>query len=192
MDCGLFDRVLVSTDSDEIMQVAVACGAEVPFIRPSELSDDTSPTRVVVNHAINWVTEHQHQPQQVCCLYATAPFVTGDILASSWRQWQNSGKAFCFSVASYPYPIQRALMMQADGSIAMFHPEHRLSRSQDLTPAYHDAGQFYWGTADAFLTGKIMYSNDATAYIVPRYQVQDIDTEEDWVFAERLFRAGVR
>jgi pseudaminic acid cytidylyltransferase len=186
----LFDLVIVSTDCQEIAELARNYGAEVPFTRPDELSDDLATTRVVVNHTINWVTNNLGKVEYACCLYATAPFVTARVIRQSFAQMLEVGTDFCFTVTSYPSPIQRALFMNDSGHVEMFTPQNLQSRSQDLVEAYHDAGQFYWGKAEAFLRGDIMYSNHATPFIVPRYQVQDIDTEEDWVFAERIFLAG--
>lgn len=188
---GCFDRVIVSTDCEEIALIAESYGAHVPFIRPAELSDDLASTRGVVNHAINWVTDNLINPEYVCCLYATAPFITVETLQQSYKQLQETGKKFCFTITSFPFPIQRALYIDDNGNVQMFYPQHRQSRSQDLTEAYHDAGQFYWGRSEAFLSGKTMYSEHSTAYILPRYQVQDIDTEEDWIFAEYLFKSGL-
>ncbi|WP_337881106.1 pseudaminic acid cytidylyltransferase [Rheinheimera sp.] len=185
---NLFDRIIVSTDSSEIARVAKTYGAEVPFIRPAELADDYATTRVVVNHAIQWAQTEQLNPVYVCCIYPTAPFVTAALLNESFKTLINSQKEFCFPVTSYPYPIQRALFMDSNGGVNMFQPEHRTSRSQDLVPAYHDAGQFYWGKTDAFLENKAMFSALATAIVLPRSQVEDIDTEEDWTVAEQLFK----
>ncbi|PMG74965.1 pseudaminic acid cytidylyltransferase [Shewanella sp. 10N.286.51.B7] len=190
VESELFDHVIVSTDCFEIAEIARSYGATTPFMRPAELSDDMATTRVVVNHTINWVIDNVGKVDHVCCLYATAPFVTAEALKLSFDQLLNMGTDFCFSVTSFASAIQRALYMDDFGHVKMFAPEHRQSRSQDLIEAYHDAGQFYWGKSEAFLRGDIMYSEKATSYIVPRYQVQDIDTEEDWLLAERLFLAG--
>ncbi|GGP44994.1 pseudaminic acid cytidylyltransferase [Shewanella saliphila] len=190
IESELFDHVIVSTDCQEIAEIARSYGAETPFVRPTELSSDVATTRVVVNHTINWVNDNLGEVDYACCLYATAPFVTAEAIRQSFAQLLDVGSDFCFTVTSFPSPIQRALFMDDSGQVEMFSPEHLQSRSQDLIAAYHDAGQFYWGKAEAFLRGDIMYSSHATPYIVPRYQVQDIDTEEDWVFAERIFVAG--
>lgn len=185
---GVFDRIIVSTDCEDIAEVARQAGAEVPFKRPATLADDFTPTRAVINHAIEWLISQQQRPEYVCCLYATAPLATAESVKRGLSMLQSANTQFCFTVTAYPYPIQRALLRNEQGQLQMFYPEHRQTRSQDLIPAYHDAGQFYWGKTQAFLDNLVMYSADATPLILPHWQVQDIDTEEDWIFAEQLFQ----
>lgn len=186
---ALFDRVIVSTDDEEIARVARDCGAETPFVRPRELSDDHTGTNAVVRHAISWCGEHGALPQHVCCIYATAPFVQPRYLREGYERLVASGKSFAFSVTSFAFPIQRALRIGADGCVQPIWPENIARRSQDLEEAYHDAAQFYWGTAQAFLDDVVLYSAASVPVILPRHLVQDIDTEEDWVRAELMFRA---
>lgn len=186
---ALFDRVIVSTDDEEIARVARDCGAETPFVRPRDLSDDHTGTNAVVRHAISWFGEHGALPQHVCCIYATAPFVQPRYLREGYERLVASGKSFAFSVTSFAFPIQRALRIDADGCVQPIWPENIARRSQDLEEAYHDAGQFYWGTARAFLDDVVLYSAASVPVILPRHLVQDIDTEEDWVRAELMFRA---
>lgn len=186
---GIFDKVIVSTDDQEIADMAVENGAWVPFIRPQELADDYAPTRVVVNHALEWLENNGHQVSHCCCLYATSPFVTGEILKDAWIQLDNSDKDFCFSATSFAYPIQRAFYFDETGNIAMFNESKFSSRSQDLVEAFHDAGQFYWGKTEAFLSDEPMFSAHASAFLLPRYRVHDIDTPEDWETAEIIFSA---
>ncbi len=186
---GLFDRIVVSTDDDEIARVAREAGAETPFVRPPELSDDHTGTNAVVRHAIRWFGEHGAAPQHVCCLYATAPFVRPADLRAGFERLAASGKSFAFSVTSFAFPIQRALRIDAEGNLAPIWPENATRRSQDLEETFHDAGQFYWGTARAFLDDVTLYSAASVPVVLPRHRVQDIDTEEDWVRAEWMFRA---
>lgn len=186
---ALFDRVIVSTDDEEIARVARDCGAETPFVRPRELSDDHTGTNAVVRHAISWCGEHGALPQHVCCIYATAPFVQPRYLREGYERLVASGKSFAFSVTSFAFPIQRALRIGADGCVQPIWPENIARRSQDLEETYHDAAQFYWGTAQAFLDDVVLYSAASVPVILPRHLVQDIDTEEDWVRAELMFRA---
>lgn len=188
-ESGLFDRVMVSTDDTEIAEVARAHGAEVPFLRPVELADDFTGTNAVVKQAIAWHIEKGLAVTHACCLYATAPFVTAEDLRTAHQMLVDSGQAYVFSVARYAYPIQRALRLLPGGGVEMFEPQHRHTRSQDLEPAYHDAGQFYWGTAQAFLDELPTFAPHSLAFILPAHRVQDIDTEEDWRRAELLFRA---
>jgi len=183
-----FDRVIVSTDDQEIAEVAQKYGAEVPFIRPSELANDFAGTIPVVKHATEWLIQHQQKPSLVCCLYATAPFVTTEDLQRGLKQQQQTNADYTFTVTSYPFPIQRAIKITPQNSVEMFSPEYFNTRSQDLEEAYHDAGQFYWGKADAWLEEKIIFSPESTPLVLPRHRVQDIDTPEDWERAEMMFQ----
>ncbi|HEX5686705.1 MAG TPA: pseudaminic acid cytidylyltransferase [Ideonella sp.] len=184
-----FDRVIVSTDDAEIAQVAREAGAEVPFVRPAALSDDHAGTIPVVRHAIDWQAAAGEAPSLVCCLYATAPFVGADDLRHGLQTLQRSGGDFAFSVARFSYPIQRALRVDAAGRVTMFSPSQFNVRSQDLEEAYHDAGQFYWGTAAAWQSAVTLFGPSSTAIVLPLHRVQDIDTVDDWVRAELMFRA---
>ena len=184
---GCFNRVIVSTDDEKIAKVARQHGAEVPFYRPLELSNDYIGTIPVVHHAIDWYLQKEVKFEQVCCIYATAPFVSPLDLREGLTILQNSECDYVFSVTRYPFPIQRAIKISDNGRVKMFQPEHFSTRSQDLEEAYHDAGQFYWGTAQAWREERIVFSEGAIPYILPHYRVQDIDTLEDWVRAENLF-----
>lgn len=184
-----FDRIIVSTDDQEIANIAKVCGAEVPFIRPAELSDDHAGTIPVIKQAIQWLNDYSQPPSLVCCLYATAPFVRASDIIKGLEQLEQSKASYAFTVTSYAFPIQRAIKITETDSIEMFSPEHFQTRSQDLEEAYHDAGQFYWGTTDAWISEKVIFGPDATPVILPRYRVQDIDTPEDWHRAEWLFKA---
>src|SRR5208283_4279689 len=151
IESGLFERIIVSTDDPEIANVAVELGAEAPFMRPATLADDHTGTNAVVKHAVAWAIDHDRVVTHACCIYATAPFIQASQLREGFASLLAGDKAFAFSVTSYPFPIQRALRVSSEGVVEPMFPEHVLSRSQDLEPAYHDAGQFYWGTAAAFL-----------------------------------------
>lgn len=187
---GMFDHIIVSTDDIEIAEVAKQWGAEVPFIRPTELSDDYVATRPVINHAISMAAALYGQPDYVCCIYATAPFIRAEDIRCGLKKLIEEGCDFAFTVTSFPYPIQRALKITAKGRIDMFSPEYRATRSQDLEEAYHDAGQFYWGKTEAFTNDLPTFSEHAAPIILPRYLVQDIDTLEDWYRAELMFKAA--
>jgi len=186
---GCFDRIIVSTDDTEIAEIGRAHGAEVPFVRPPELSDDHTGTTPVIAHAIDWMNGNVGPVDVACCLYATAPFVQADDLRRGLDLLQQSGADYAFSVTSYAFPIQRAVRITSDLRVEMFNPENFASRSQDLEEAFHDAGQFYWGRAAAWLAGKPLFSHDAAPVPLPRHRVQDIDTAEDWERAEWLFKA---
>lgn len=183
---GLFDRILVTTDDAEIVRIATDFGAEAPFRRPAELADDYTPTTPVIAHAIEWQAAHGPTPAQVCCIYATAPFIQADDIRRGFDLLQDALCDYAFSVTSYPFPIQRALRVTSEGRVAMFQPEHFLTRSQDLEPAYHDAAQFYWGSAAAWLARRPLFGENSIPVILPSHRVQDIDTPEDWERAERM------
>jgi pseudaminic acid cytidylyltransferase len=186
---GCFDRIIVSTDDDEIGQVAKQFGAEVPFIRPPELADDYAGTIPVIAHAVDWQNQHGPQVQDVCCIYATAPFVQVADLQRGLEILRGSAADYAFSVTNYSFPIQRAVRINKQQRVEMFQPECFDTRSQDLEEAWHDAGQFYWGRASAWLAGKPLFSADAAPIVLPRHRVQDIDTLEDWLRAEWMFKA---
>ncbi len=189
LQSGSFDRVIVSTDDLEIAEVARQHGATVPFMRPAELSDDHTGTIPVITHAIEWLRQHNEAPDKVCCIYATAPFIRSEDLRRGLEILDKTGSYYAFSVTSYAFPIQRAIRMTQVGRIEMFSPEYFTTRSQDLEAAYHDAGQFYWGCASAWVEGKIIFGPDSAPVILPRLRVQDIDTAEDWEYAELMFKA---
>lgn len=183
----LFERVIVSTDDKDIAKIAEKFGAEVPFIRPKELSDDFTGTNDVVKHAINLLLEQGGKIDYVCCIYATAPFIRQQYLIEGFEYLKNSSKLFAFSVTSFAFPIQRAVKIE-DGKLSMFYPKYLTARSQDLKETYHDAGQFYWGKAKAFLSDENMFSEKSIPIVLPRYLVQDIDTMEDWSRAELMYK----
>lgn len=187
--CGCFDRIIVSTDDAEIADLATQYGAEIPFIRPRELSDDHTGTTPVVAHAIEWMRKGTNDVSLACCLYATAPFIQPNDLRRGLDVLNRSKAEYAFAVTSYAFPIHRAIRITLDRRVAMFYPEHFNTRSQDLEDAFHDAGQFYWGRAASWLSAKPIFSKDAAPVHIPRHRVQDIDTVEDWERAEWLFKA---
>lgn len=188
-ESGCFERIVVSTDDPEIAEVARAEGAEAPFVRPPSLSGDRIGTTPVIAHAIDTLRKQGLAPDLVCCIYATAPFIQANDLSNGLQALQASKADFAVSITSFSYPVQRALGIAKDGSLAMLYPENYGSRSQDLVPAYHDAAQFYWGRVQAWEEQRVLLSPAAIPVILPRQRVLDIDTEEDWEHAEWLFRA---
>jgi N-acylneuraminate cytidylyltransferase len=189
IDSECFDRIIVSTDDAEIADVARAHAAEAPFVRPPELSDDHTGTVPVIAHAIQWQADHGTPANQVCCIYATAPFLQAHDLRRGVELLQSNGPDYAFSVTSYAFPIQRAVRITPDQRVEMFQPDQFNARSQDLEEAWHDAGQFYWGHAAAWLAQKPLFTHQATVVRLPRHRVQDIDTPEDWTRAEWMFKA---
>lgn len=188
-DC--FDRIIVSTDDEEIAAIAKHYGAEVPFLRPAELSGDYIGTIPVISHAIETLEKQIEQNISLaCCIYATAPFIRApDIAEGFTRLCDNADCLYAFSVTSYPFPIQRAVKITGNHRVKMFQPDAFDMRSQDLDEAYHDAGQFYWGVRDAWLASRKIFDEHSIPIILPRYRVQDIDTLEDWQCAELMFQS---
>lgn len=188
VNSGCFDRIVVSTDDAEIEEVAKAHGADVPFRRPAELSDDHCGTTAVISHAVEWHRMHGVEVEEVCCIYATAPFLDPQDLCRGLNILNESNADYAFSVTSYAFPIQRAIKIMTNNRVEMFDPSQFNTRSQDLEQAWHDAGQFYWGRAEAWLSKKILFGPHSAPVILPRHRVQDIDTLEDWNYAEMMHR----
>lgn len=186
---GLFDRIVITTDDEEIAELARSYGAEVPFMRPKELSDDHTATIPVIAHAIQTLQEQGSIIEAACCIYATAPFIRPDDIAEAYHALVAHHKSYAFPLTTFPFPIFRGVKRDEKGNIEMFWPEHFSTRSQDLPEAYHDVGQFYWGKPDAWLEGTPIFSEAATTIVLPRHLVQDIDTPEDWLRAELMYKA---
>lgn len=185
----IFDRIIVTTDDDEIAKISQENGAEIPFVRPKNLSNDHVNLSEVVLHATKWLCkEHDNNISAICVIHATAPFISELNLKASYEIFQKNECEIVFSATSYPFPIQRAFKINKDKSVEMFQPKNLMIRSQDLEPAYHDAGQFYWMTCDAIINSIPTFSNQSRAFLLPRYEVQDIDTKEDWNEAELIFK----
>lgn len=188
LDSQCFSRVIVSTDDEEIAEVAKQYGAEVPFMRPEDLADDYATTMMVISHAIQMMQLQNYNPFYTCCLYATAPFVKPEDLRKSLKVLQRCRATYCLSVTDFAFPIQRAIQLSNDGGLSMFYPEFEQTRSQDLPHAYHDAGQIYWGVSEAWVQNLSVFASYSVAYQLPRYRVQDIDTMDDWFRAEWLYK----
>ncbi|MCW7466184.1 pseudaminic acid cytidylyltransferase [Leptospira levettii] len=184
----LFDRVIVSTDDLEIADVSRHYGAEVPFIRPRELAGDQTATTPVIAHAIQWMINEGIETDCVTCIYATAPFILAKDLIIAEERFRKGGSDYVFSATSFGFPIFRGFRKDNEGKIEMFFPEHFNTRSQDLPEAFHDAGQFYFGKPSAWLEGKKIFDKWSAIVELPRWRVQDIDTQEDWERAEVLYK----
>ncbi len=183
---SLFDHVIVSTDDEEIAEVASAWGAEVPFIRPADLSNDHASTNAVVAHAARWACDQDWRPEAICCLYAIAPFIRKDDLARGLRALDSGNWSYTFSATEFAAPIFRAFKEVQNGGVEMFFPENIATRSQDFPVALHDAAQFYWGRLDAWLNSEPIFSPSSKPVLIPRWRVQDIDTPDDWMRAEMI------
>ena len=190
LESKIFDHIIVSTDDDEIAEVSLKYGASVPFIRPENLSDDYTTTTDVIAHALSWVQKNIGNVEFVCALYATAPFTTSKDLLSAYEEIsKNKDCHVVFPIVEFDFPIQRAIKLADDGSVKMFQPKHLLKRSQDLEKAYHDAGQFYWMKSEFIGSNTPIFSDIARTIKIPHYRVQDIDTNDDWIRAEFIFKA---
>lgn len=181
---GCFDKIIVSTDDQEIAEVALAYGAEVPFLRPADIADDHASTMDVMEHAIDWCKDHGLDAEFVCCIYATAPFITPASLQRGLTKMRTNKFSYAFTATTFSFPIQRAIRRSGE----MFDDRNLTIRSQDLEEAFHDAGQFYWGKPDAFVCRQSVFSDDSYLILLPRTMVQDIDSEEDWLTAEVMYQ----
>ena len=183
----LFDKIIVTTDDKEIATIAKAYGAEVPFLRPKELSDDYTGTEDVVTHTLDFLEQNNELYDYVCTIYATAPLLQEKYLIEGLEKLKNSTAINTFSSTSMPFPIQRTFKLNSNGRCEMFTPKHYMTRSQDLEEAYQDAGQFYWKRLNSE-SKEIMFGKDSIPIILPRHLVQDIDTLEDWKRAEIMYK----
>ncbi|OGV50865.1 MAG: pseudaminic acid cytidylyltransferase [Lentisphaerae bacterium GWF2_52_8] len=188
-DAGIFDRIIVSTDSERIASIAKDCGAELPFIRPPELANDFAGTEDVMFHALDWLKAAGYDVEYFCCIYATAPFLKPEFLREGFQLLKEKNATSVFSVGTIPCPIFRALKIEPDGRMAMFWPEYRDALSNTMPKAYQDAGQFYFCREDRFREEKQLISTNSFPVILPRHLVHDIDHPEDWETAEKIFCA---
>jgi pseudaminic acid cytidylyltransferase len=182
---ALFERVIVSTDCPKIADIARAAGAEAPFLRPAELAGDYIATVPVIQHAIAKL--NMPHLQHVCCIYPTAAFLTPQILHDASVKQQMVKADFVMPVTRFSCPIERALTMTEQGLLTMRMPEHINTRTQDCQSLYHDVGQFYYGTVDAWLSSNAFYEQRVAAIQIPKYRAHDIDNVDDWVLAELVF-----
>lgn len=189
LSSGQFKHVVVSTDDAEIAEIARRHGADVPFLRPAELSDDFTPTVPVVAHAIAACCDLGMAAELVCCIYPGVPMIDPADLVAAREQLMATSAGYAFPVAPFPAAIQRALRRDKEtGTARPFNPEYVNTRTQDLEPAFFDAGQFYWGRRQAWLNGLSIHGN-GTTIVLPEWRVVDIDTLDDWDRAELLYRA---
>lgn len=183
IESKIFDRILVSTDDETIAKISIDAGAEIPFLRTEELSGDNVSTIDVVRDTI----DRLDGVDTICCLYATAPFVTADDLILS-HEMLYEGPDFVIPVTTYCSPIERSLIIKGN-ELKMRYPEFYAQRSQDLQATYHDAGMFYWGKSKAWKDFNNPYESIVKPYIIDRRRVCDIDDLEDWEHAELMFHA---
>ena len=187
-ESGLFEHIIVSTDDEEIAKISKKYGAEVPFIRPDKLSDDYVGIIDVIDHAVTWMYEQKWQPETVCCMYATSVFLTVNDLNKGYKMLTMGEWSYTFSATDFEYPIFRSFKDHPNGGVEMFFPEYFEKRSQDLPVALHDAAQFYWGVPNSWTNKLKLFESHSYPIKIPRWRVQDIDTEDDWKQAEILFK----
>lgn len=185
---GLFERIIVSTDDSEIAEVAVRHGAEAPFTRPANLADDYTGTTRVVRHALEWLVAHGCTPDLACCIYPTAPLIQSSDLLAGFSAMASEDWQYAFAVTDFDFPPHRALLHGDNGGVRPLFPEHTETRSQDLPHTIHDAGQFYWGRRNAWLSEAPIFGFHSKPIPLPRWRVQDIDTPDDWKRAVLLKR----
>ncbi|MBB4080210.1 N-acylneuraminate cytidylyltransferase [Lewinella aquimaris] len=185
LESDLFDEVMVSTDDGEIAEVARRYGAKVPFLRSPETAGDFAGTIDVLREVHGRYESTTFS--EACCIYATAPFISVDLLHRTLAVLE-SGRDSVFPVLPYSFPIQRALKMTADGKMLMFQPRHLNSRSQDLEPAYHDCGMFYWYKPNKVLPAGKLWTDNSGCLVLSEMAAQDIDTVDDWRVAEFKYR----
>ncbi|MGI5310122.1 pseudaminic acid cytidylyltransferase [Rheinheimera sp. WS51] len=189
LQSGIVDKVVVSTDDAEIASIAQDFGAEVPFMRSNSLADDHTGTSAVIRDAIEQLLRLGWPLQYCACLYATTPLLNADTLRQLYQQLQTSSADYVFTAARFSFPIQRALLMTENAGITPFDPQSIAKRSQDLAPAFHDAGQLYWAKASTWLDNtKTIFGANSRMHVLPDHLVQDIDTVEDWRRAELLYQ----
>lgn len=184
LNSKVFSDVIVSTDDEMIANVAREFGANVPFFRDASLSDDYATSTDVIKDAIGCVNSSF---SDVCCLYATAPLITAEILKEAAGEFKKQECKFLFSATAFDFPIQRAIKLDENARVSMFYPQFEKTRSQDLEPAFHDAGAFYFGKKEAWLECSAIFAPHSKAYLLPRNLVCDIDTIEDFEFAKKLY-----
>ena len=187
MNSGAFNEVMVSTDDDEIAEVAKEYGASVPFYRSAEMSTDMAMTALVLIEVLDEYDKRGKIFEHVCCLYPCAPFVTPDRLKEGMELLMKSGADSVLPIIKFSYPPQRCLVIR-DKGVEMLHPENYNVRSQDLEPLYHDAGQYYCLKTSSLREEEKLYCRHTLPLILTDSEVQDIDSEDDWKEAEIKYR----
>ena len=191
LETKIFDRVIVSTDSPIIKDISVRAGAEVPYLRSNALSDDLTPTLPVIKDAIETLGLVQSTQQLViCCVYPAAFMVSTENFIKAFKisEALTDGQ-FCVSILEYPHPVQRSFMLNSEMKLIPAAVEALEMRTQDLPKSFHDAGQFYFALANTWLSADKILGSECIGLKLPRFEVVDIDTEEDWNFAEMISRS---
>lgn len=185
---GLFERVIVSTDDDDIAQISIQHGAEVPFCRPAELADDLTPTVPVIAHAVSACSNLGWDIDYACCIYPCVPLLHQQDMVDALTLALTQDADFVYPVTEYSHPVQRSMRRLPSGQMQFLSPEYELTRTQDLERTFHDAGQFYWGKSSAWLAGKRMHTA-GLGFPIPNWRVVDIDSDDDWKRAELIYQS---
>jgi N-acylneuraminate cytidylyltransferase len=185
----MFDEIMVSTDDDQIAEIALQFGAKVPFLRSAANSDDFASTSDVLSEVITQYDQKLHRIFEFgCCIYPTAPLTTPGSIIEGFKEMMKGNFKSVFPVVRYSYPIERSLRLNEQKRIEMIWPENIVTRSQDLKPTFHDAGQWYWFNCDTFLKENKLFTDNSGSIELDEIEVQDIDTETDWLLAELKYK----
>lgn len=185
---NLFDEIIVSTDDNEIAEIAIQAGAKVPFFRSLENSDDNATTVDVIVEVINQLKINKLYYENICCLYPTAPLILKNSLIDAHNLFLSKNYDSVFPISKFSHPIKRALTINIQDKVEMIWPKNQSKRSQDLETAYYDSGQFYWINSGKVLKTKKLYTENSGYILLKTNQVQDIDNEEDWQIAELKYK----
>ena len=188
LESGLFEQIVVSTDDAEIAEISRGAGGQVPFTRPLDLADDLTPTVPVIAHAVQTCNGLGWEVSHACCIYPCVPLLAIGDMTAALEMALDTDADFVYPVTDYPHPIQRAMRRSPAGKMSLYSPQFEMTRTQDLEKSFHDAGQFYWGKASAWLEHKKMHTG-GLGMPIPHWRVVDIDSEDDWRRAELLFKA---
>ena len=183
----VFDEVFVSTDDEEIADIAVSHGATIPWLRPKDLSDDFTTTVSVIQDAVKRIQLSQLDLEHICCIYPATPLLKPNYLSQGLKILENGDWDYVFSGSKASTPPQRFFSLGASKEVEMLFPEFEATGTQDFAHIYHDAGQFYWGRKSSWETGLPIFSSNSTILEIPGKSAVDIDTPEDWHYAEALF-----
>lgn len=187
LESECFDEVMVSTDDKDIVEISKSFGAQAPFLRSAKTSDDAAGTAEVLEEVLFEYRKEGKEFDYCCCLYPTAIFVTSKKIIKGFKILLKTGADSVVPVVRFSYPIQRSLEIR-NGRIKMVWPENYSIRSQDCTPRYHDAGQFYWFRVKSFLKQRKLFCRHTVSLEIPESEVQDIDNLEDWKIAEIKYK----
>ena len=184
----IFDEIFVSTDDEEIAEVAMSFGATIPWMRPKNLSDDYATTVSVIQDAVKRLKINLINMENICCIYPATPLLKPSFLSEGLKVLKNGDWSYVFSALKASTPPQRLFSLGTSKGVEMLFPQFEITRAQDLDHYYSDAGQFYWGSASSWETGLPIFSSKSTILEIPSESAIDIDTQEDWHYAENLFK----